>query len=113
MRNWVHFEGHGVRRDNYYNPEGYADPTAGCAINGNCEIYAAPLVKKPGEKKKVLNVELPPVSELVEFLTEMGYLIKEEKGINCAGKRWKAEKVAKNMPEQGHDTDYFEIESRE
>ena len=53
MRNWVHFEGHGVRKDNFYNPEGYADPTAGCAINGNCEIYAAPLVRKPGEKEKI------------------------------------------------------------
>jgi len=104
--------GHGLRRDNFYNPEGYADPTAGCAINGNCEIYAAPLRRRPGEKEKVIDVQLPEVSELVAFLVELGYSIRQEEGIICAGKRWKAEKSAGNKAETGIDAGFSETETR-
>ena len=107
----AHFEGHGVRTDCFYNPEGYADPTAGSAINGNCEIYAAPLVWKPGEKEKVMNVELRPVSELVAFITALGYSIREEEGVICAGKRWKGEKQIENRTKAGDDTDHVEDEA--
>ena len=59
-------------RDKYYNAEGYIDPTAGCAIEGSDIIYAAPVIKKPGEHEKVIRRKIHPVSEMERDLAALG-----------------------------------------
>ena len=66
--NRVRLVGCGHRRSSYRNMEGYSDPTAGCAINGSKNIYAAPTRRAMGEKEKVVTRRLPPVSEMDAFL---------------------------------------------
>lgn len=60
------------RRDRYYNAEGYIDPTAGCAIEGSDNIYAAPIIRKPGEKEKTCRKQIHPVSEMEKDLAALG-----------------------------------------
>ena len=66
----VRLVGCGYRPKRYVNSEGYSDPTAGCAMGGG-EIYGAPLLLRPGEKEKVIVREVPPVSQMEEYLAEL------------------------------------------
>ena len=59
-------------KDKYYNAEGYIDPTAGCAIEGSDNIYAAPVIRKPGERGKVIRKTIHPVSEMEKDLATLG-----------------------------------------
>lgn len=65
----VKLVGCGHRSNGYFNHEGYSDPTAGCALAGSTDIYAAPLVRRAGEREKIVYEQVPPVSEMDAFLT--------------------------------------------
>jgi len=62
--------GRGKKR--YYNAEGYSDPTAGCAMEGSCSVYVAPLTRRPGEKEKIIRRRIHPVSEMGKDLAALG-----------------------------------------
>ena len=71
--------GCGLRPRSCPNSEGYADPTAECAINGDENIFAAPLTRKPGEKEKTVIIEVPPVSHLDTYLEEYARNLRKQK----------------------------------
>ena len=67
----VRLIGCGHRRINYANHEGYSDPTAGCALSGSRDIYAAPVIREPGEKERVVRRRLPSISEMDDYLARI------------------------------------------
>ena len=62
--------GCGERQNSYYNQEGYLDPTAGCAISGSSNSYGASGKRTP-EKEKIVNIKIPPVSEINEIFSNI------------------------------------------